>query len=91
MHSEIGPWSNIADMTCAVREGRQTARRIAELAIERAGKVQGELNCFAEIDAPGLIDQACAIDARRKAGEALGPLAGVPFNYLGSCGTLKER
>jgi len=78
MHSEIGPWSSIADITCALKEGRQTAQRIAELALERAEKVQGELNCFAQIDAPGLIDQARTIDARRQAGEALGPLVGVP-------------
>jgi Asp-tRNA(Asn)/Glu-tRNA(Gln) amidotransferase A subunit family amidase len=78
MHSEIGPWSTIADITSDVREGRQTVQRIAELALERAHQVQAKLNCFAQIDAPGLIDQARAIDARRKAGEALGPLAGVP-------------
>lgn len=78
MHSEIGPWSTITDITSAVMDGRQTAERIAELALERAHQAQAELNCFAQIDAPGLIDQARAIDARRKAGEALGPLAGVP-------------
>ena len=78
MSSEIGPWSTIADITSAVREGRQTAERIAELALERAGKVQAELNCFAQIDAHGVLEQARAIDARRKSGEALGALAGVP-------------
>lgn len=78
MHSEIGPWSTIAEITSAVREGRQTAERIAELTLERAGKAQEELNCFAQIDATGLIDQARTIDKRRRAGEALGPLAGVP-------------
>lgn len=78
MHSEIGPWSTIADITSAVREGRQTAVRIAELALERAGTAHQELNCFAQIDASGLIEQAHSIDSRRKAGEVLGPLAGVP-------------
>lgn len=78
MHSEIGPWSTIADITSAVMDGRQTAERIAELALQRAQKVQVELNCFAQIDAPGVLEQARDIDARRRAGEALGPLAGVP-------------
>jgi len=78
MHSEIGPWSSIADITSAVRAGRQTAQRIAELALERAQLVQSELNCFAQIDPAGIIEHARAIDARRKTGAALGPLAGVP-------------
>lgn len=78
MDREIGPWSAIADITSAVMNGRQTALRIAELALERARKVQADLNCFAQIDSAGILSQARSIDARRKAGEALGPLAGVP-------------
>ena len=78
MQSEIGPWSTIAELTSAHRDGSQTATRIAELALERAYRVQDVLNCFAQIDANGLLGQARALDARRKAGEVLGPLAGVP-------------
>ncbi|MCA3508814.1 MAG: amidase [Rhodobacter sp.] len=97
MDSEIGPWSAIAEITSAITDGRQTAGRIAQLALERAHQVQARLNCFAQIDAAGLIDQARAVDARRKAGKALGPLAGVPVaikdctpvkglgNRMGSC------
>jgi Asp-tRNA(Asn)/Glu-tRNA(Gln) amidotransferase A subunit family amidase len=78
LKNEIGPWSTVAEITSAVRDGRQTAVRIAELSLERAYRVQGELNCFAQIDTPGFLDQARVIDARRIAGEALGPLAGIP-------------
>ena len=78
LKDEIGPWSTVAEITSAVRDGRQTAVRIAELSLERAYRVQGELNCFAQIDTPGFLDQARVIDARRIAGEALGPLAGIP-------------
>ena len=78
MKDEIGPWSTVAEITSAVRDGRQTAVRIAELSLERAYRVQGELNCFAQIDTTGFLDQARVIDARRIAGEALGPLAGIP-------------
>lgn len=78
MNSEIGPWSTIEGITSAIMDGRQTAVRIAELALERARQVQTDLNCFAQIDSAGILSQARSIDARRKAGEALGPLAGVP-------------
>jgi Asp-tRNA(Asn)/Glu-tRNA(Gln) amidotransferase A subunit family amidase len=78
LKNEIGPWSTVAEITSAVRDGRQTAVRIAELSLERAYRVQGELNCFAQIDTTGFLDQARVIDARRIAGEALGPLAGIP-------------
>lgn len=78
LKNEIGPWSTVAEITSAVRDGRQTAVRIAELSLERAYRVQGEMNCFAQIDTTGFLDQARVIDARRIAGEALGPLAGIP-------------
>lgn len=78
MQSEIGPWSAVADIADAVRGGRQSATRVAELALERAELAQLQLNCFAEIDATGLLDQARSIDARRQAGDELGSLAGVP-------------
>jgi aspartyl-tRNA(Asn)/glutamyl-tRNA(Gln) amidotransferase subunit A len=38
----------------------------------------GRLNVFVHLDRDGVLAQAKAIDARRKAGEPLGPLAGLP-------------
>lgn len=76
--SSIGPWSAVSAIASAVRTGDVSAAQIADAAIERAGKVQQELNCFAEIDAEGMRKAAAAIDRRRAAGEELGPLAGVP-------------
>ena len=78
MPSEIGPWSAVVEIVAAISAGRQSATRIAELALERSAQVQQRLNCFAEINSKGFLDQARSIDTRREAGERLGPLAGVP-------------
>jgi Asp-tRNA(Asn)/Glu-tRNA(Gln) amidotransferase A subunit family amidase len=78
MTSRLGPWSPVSTIAAAVRGGRATAVEIVDAAIERAIRVQSELNCFAEIDVSGARAAAAAIDRRRTAGEALGPLAGVP-------------
>ncbi len=66
-------------IAAGVQDGQVTALEIAEAAIERAMRVQSELNCFAEIDASGARKAASAIDRRRAAGETLGPMAGVPI------------
>lgn len=76
--SPIGPWSPVAEIAGAVRKGEATALQLAETAIERAAKVQAELNCFAEVDTAGIRKAARDLDHRREAGETLGPLAGVP-------------
>lgn len=77
--SRIGPWSPVADIACAVRDGTVTALDMAEAALERVTRVQPELNCFAEIDAAGIRHAARSMDQRRAAGDQLGPLAGVPI------------
>jgi Asp-tRNA(Asn)/Glu-tRNA(Gln) amidotransferase A subunit family amidase len=51
---------------------------MAEASAARAERVQAELNCFAEIDAEGMLAAAAAIDRKRAGGAKLGPLAGVP-------------
>jgi amidase len=78
MKRGIGPWSPVAAIVQAVRAGHVSAIDIAEAAIERSAWTQLELNCFAEIDAQGMRAAALSIDRRRRAGEALGALAGVP-------------
>ncbi len=78
MSAQIGPWSPVATIADAVRAGGVKASDIAFRAIERSMRVQGELNCFAEIDADGMLQAAREIDRRRENGERLGPLAGVP-------------
>lgn len=78
MIAQVGPWSTVSAIAGAVGSGHASALEIAEAAIGRSLRVQDELNCFAEIDALGARQAAADIDRRRAAGEALGPLAGVP-------------
>lgn len=78
MTSRIGPWSPVSEIVEAVQQGRIAALEIIEAALERAVRVQADLNCFAQIDASGARNAAADIDRRRAAGETLGLLAGVP-------------
>ena len=41
--------------------------------------VDGEVHAFLHVDTDGALAAAAAVDARRAAGETLGPLAGVPL------------
>lgn len=78
MNARVGPWSPVAQIVRAVREGDVRALDIAEAALERAALVQQDLNCFAQIDADGIRSAAAEIDGRVRAGRPLGALAGVP-------------
>lgn len=63
----------------AVREGNVTARAVAEDALARAREVEPNVHAFLYLDADHVLAQADAIDAERRAGCPLGPLAGVPI------------
>ncbi|VXC16355.1 Amidase [Arthrobacter sp. 9AX] len=65
----------------AVRSGEVSALAVLTEARTRAGSEQGKaLNAFISEDWDGAARAATALDARRAAGEALGPLAGVPIS-----------
>lgn len=78
MPQAIGPWSSVTEISNAVRQGDANATNVVEAALLRAVHVQKRLNCFAEIDFAGARSAAVDVDRRRRAGEPLGPLAGVP-------------
>ena len=58
-------------------EGSLTARRLAEALLARA-EAQRELGAFNSLAADATLRQADASDARRRAGQSLGPLDGLP-------------
>jgi aspartyl-tRNA(Asn)/glutamyl-tRNA(Gln) amidotransferase subunit A len=64
------------EIAAAVQAGELSAEATVKAALERAEAAQ-ELNAFVTL-VPGAVAQARALDARRAAGETLGPLAGVP-------------
>ena len=58
--------------------GEATAVEIAEKAIAAIEASQPTHNAYTHVDAEGAIAAAKTVDAKRAAGESLGPLAGVP-------------
>ena len=62
-----------------IREGRQSARGVVESFLARIAALNPSLNAFTDVTASQALAQAAKIDACRAAGQALGPLAGVPF------------
>ncbi len=63
----------------AVADGETTAVAVVTAHLDRCAAAQDELNAFTLLDTEGALAAAAAIDARRAAGEFLGPLAGVPI------------
>ena len=68
-----------ADLGRAMAAGELTSEEITRAFLEQIEALNPTLNVFLSVDAESALAQARAIDARRAAGEALGPLAGVPI------------
>lgn len=67
------------DIARCIRAGETTARAVTEAALARIAAQNPAVNAFTAVLAERALADAAAIDARIAAGEALGPLAGVPF------------
>jgi aspartyl-tRNA(Asn)/glutamyl-tRNA(Gln) amidotransferase subunit A len=67
-----------ADLVAAIRQGDATAVQCTEAFLSRIEKLNGSVNAFLHVDRDGALARAADIDARRKAGKPLGPLAGLP-------------
>ena len=70
-------WGSITDERDAVVSGKTTAVEQVQKALKLVDDAQ-EYNATLAL-ASHALDQAKAVDARIKAGEDVGPLAGVPF------------
>jgi AtzE family amidohydrolase len=63
----------------AVRSGEASALELVRAALERIDARDAELNAFTAVSRERALSEANAVDAARAAGDALGPLAGVPY------------
>jgi AtzE family amidohydrolase len=72
-------WASGADITRAIAAGDTSASAVIEAALERIRKFNPVLNAFTDVTAKRARERAQAIDQARANGQALGPLAGVPF------------
>ncbi len=59
--------------------GEVSAVEVARAHLDRIDAVDAKVHAFLHVDTDGALAAAAAVDARRAAGEALGPLAGVPL------------
>ncbi|MDX3642742.1 amidase [Streptomyces sp. MB09-02B] len=68
-----------AAQAAAVRGGHVSARELVDSHLDRIAEVNGQVNAVTQLLAERAREAATRTDRRRAAGEALGPLAGVPF------------
>ena len=68
-----------AGLIKAFEKGATTAEEVARAYLERANALDGKLHVFLHRDAEKSLEQARAVDAKRKSGAPLGALAGVPI------------
>ncbi|WP_437675054.1 amidase [Sorangium sp. So ce131] len=73
---------NVAELTVldvqqAYRSNQYTAEELVQAYLNRIGQYEGSYNAFTSMN-PNAIAKAREIDRRRRAGEPLGPLAGIP-------------
>ena len=70
---------NAAQMADALAKGEITSVELTQAHLDRIAAVDGQVKAFLHVDSEGALAQAKDVDARRKSGEKLSPLAGVPL------------
>ena len=68
-----------ATLAGAIAEGEVSSREVTQAHLDRIAEVDDRVHAFLHVDAEGALATADDVDARRTAGEPLGPLAGVPL------------
>ncbi|MET9339581.1 MULTISPECIES: Asp-tRNA(Asn)/Glu-tRNA(Gln) amidotransferase subunit GatA [unclassified Nonomuraea] len=70
-----------AELGALIAAGEVSAVEVAEAHLDRVEQVEPQVQSFLHVDREVTLEQARAVDARRAAGEKLGPLAGVPIAH----------
>jgi aspartyl-tRNA(Asn)/glutamyl-tRNA(Gln) amidotransferase subunit A len=73
-------FQSASEIAAQIAAGEISAREVADAELERIAQVDGQIHAFLAVDAERAREQADAVDAKRAAGEPLGPLAGVPLS-----------
>jgi aspartyl-tRNA(Asn)/glutamyl-tRNA(Gln) amidotransferase subunit A len=71
--------ASAAELAALVAGGETSAEEVATAHLDRIDATDDALHAFLHVDRDGALSAARAVDARRSAGEPLGPLAGVPL------------
>jgi len=75
----IPPVSDATTITAAISQGRASAREIVASALDRIARIDGRVGAFTDVLTARARMRAETLDAAIARGEAIGPLAGVPF------------
>ncbi|MFM1789190.1 MAG: hypothetical protein RLZZ12_539 [Actinomycetota bacterium] len=67
------------EMAKALEQGEVSAVELTQAHLDRIASVDSEVKAFLYVDEAGALAQAKNVDQRRKSGEKLSPLAGVPL------------
>jgi len=70
---------NATEMATALEKGEISSVELTQAHLDRIAAVDGEVKAFLYVDYEGALTQARDVDQRRKSGEKLSPLAGVPL------------
>ncbi|MFI6323960.1 Asp-tRNA(Asn)/Glu-tRNA(Gln) amidotransferase subunit GatA [Nonomuraea sp. NPDC050556] len=70
-----------AELGQLIAAGETSAVEVATAHLDRIGEVDGKVKAFLHVDREVTLEQARAVDERLRAGEKLGPLAGVPIAH----------
>ncbi|MFB4277280.1 MULTISPECIES: Asp-tRNA(Asn)/Glu-tRNA(Gln) amidotransferase subunit GatA [unclassified Nonomuraea] len=70
-----------AELGSMIAGGEVSAVEVAEAHLDRMAEVEPKVKAFLHVDRETTLEQARAVDARLRAGERLGPLAGVPIAH----------
>ncbi|MGN9839060.1 Asp-tRNA(Asn)/Glu-tRNA(Gln) amidotransferase subunit GatA [Nonomuraea sp. H19] len=70
-----------AELGSMIAAGEVSAAEVAEAHLDRMAEVEPKVKAFLHVDREVTLEQARAVDARLRAGEKLGPLAGVPIAH----------
>ena len=67
------------EMAAALNSGEITSVELTQHHLDRITKVDKDVHAFLHVDTEGALAQARDVDSKRKSGEKLSPLAGVPL------------
>ncbi|MCX6430306.1 MAG: Asp-tRNA(Asn)/Glu-tRNA(Gln) amidotransferase subunit GatA [Actinobacteria bacterium] len=67
------------EMASALEAGETTSEKLTQEHLDRISSVDADVHAFLYVDTEGALAQARGVDAARKNGEKVGPLAGVPL------------
>jgi aspartyl-tRNA(Asn)/glutamyl-tRNA(Gln) amidotransferase subunit A len=71
-------FQSAAELSAALAAGKTTSVEIMKALLARTAEVEPRIHAFNSYDAADALAQAEAADARRAAGQSLGPLDGIP-------------